>query len=174
MTPSSPDEAVALLQALGAPPHLLRHVALVGEAAEQLLLALRAHGISVDETFVRVGVALHDVGKIQHPAEMTAPGSQHEPTGEQMLLAAGASPEVARVCLSHARWSQMPVSLEERVVALADKLWKGVRVPELEGGVIEDGARRSQQAYWPLFMALDSTFEQIADQGADRLRRSVG
>jgi predicted hydrolase (HD superfamily) len=173
MTPSSRAEAKALLQSLGAPRHLLRHVDLVGEAADQILVELRASNIKVNEQFILVGVALHDVGKIKHPSEMTAPGSNHEPTGEEMLLAAGASPEIARVSLSHARWSQMPVSLEELIVALADKLWKGVRVPELENMVISECANRSKQDYWQLFVGLDSSFEQIADHGSDRLGRSV-
>lgn len=173
MTPGSRSEAKVLLQSLGAPRHLLQHVDLVGEAADQILLALQANKISVNEQFVLVGVALHDVGKIKHPSEMTAPGSNHEPAGEQMLLAAGASPEIARVSLSHARWSQMPVSLEELLVALSDKLWKGVRVPELESMVVDECAKRSHQDYWQLFVSLDSSFEQIADLGPDRLGRSI-
>jgi len=36
---------------------------------------------------------------------------------------------------THARWRHMHVSLEELIVALADKLWKGVRDSELEEGV---------------------------------------
>jgi predicted hydrolase (HD superfamily) len=173
MVPSSRAEAKALLRSLGAPDHLLRHVDLVGEAADQILAELQANSIKVNEQFIQIGVALHDVGKIEHPSEMTAPGNNHEPTGEQMLLAAGASPEIARVSMSHARWSQMPVSLEELIVALADKLWKGVRVPELESMVITECASRSKRDYWQLFVGLDSSFEQIADHGSDRLARSV-
>jgi hypothetical protein len=173
MTPGSRDEAKCLLQSLGAPRHLLQHVDLVGEAADLLLLALRANQIEVNEQFVLVGVVIHDVGKIVHPAEMTAPGNSHEPTGEQMLLAAGAPAEIARVCLSHARWSQMPATLEELIIALADKLWKGVRVSELENMVITECATRSNKDYWQLFVGLDSSFERIADRGPDRLRRSV-
>lgn len=173
MTPGTRDEAKCLLQSLGAPRHLLQHVELVGEAADQLLLELRVNRIEVNEQFVLVGVVIHDVGKIAHPAELTAPGNSHEPTGEQMLLAAGVSPEIARVSLSHARWSQMSATLEELIIALADKLWKGVRISELENMVIAGCATRSKKDYWQLFVGLDSSFEQIADQGSDRLRRSV-
>lgn len=174
MTPGSRDEAISLLRSLGAPHHLLQHVDLVGEAADQLLVALLANQIAVNEQFILVGVVIHDIGKIAHPAEMVAAGNSHEPTGEQMLLAAGASPEIARVSLSHARWSQMPATLEELIIALADKLWKGVRIGELEHRVISECATRSGTDYWQLFVALDSSFERIADQGPDRLRRSVG
>ncbi len=172
MTPGSPEEAKSLLHSLGAPQHLLKHVELVGEAANQILFELRANKVEVDEQFILVGLVIHDVGKIAYPSEMTAPGSRHEPRGVEMLLAAGASPEVARVSLSHARWSTMPVTLEELIIALADKLWKGVRISELENMVITECAARSRNDYWQLYVVLDSSFERIADQGPDRLQHN--
>ena len=167
------DDAIVLLKRLGAPSHLLRHVELVGEAADLLLSELRAARISVSEDFVRVGVVLHDVGKIHHPQEMSQPGSLHEPEGEKMLLEAGAPPDVARVCLSHARWGSMECSLEELLIALSDKLWKGVRRADLEEAVIRNSGERSGRDYWDLFVSMDSCFERIADEGAARLVRST-
>jgi hypothetical protein len=136
LTPSSVETARQLLVDLDAPPRLLRHVELVGEAAELLLAKLALLGAPLRTDLVRVGVVLHDVGKIVHPAELSGGGAEHEPAGEALLLKRGVSPELARICVSHARWRRMPVSLEELVVALADKLWKGVRDSELEERVI--------------------------------------
>lgn len=172
MFPTSPADARSLLANLGAPAHLLRHVELVGEAADLLIACFRENGVSVDEGFVRVGVVLHDVGKIQHPEELTGAGDQHEPAGERMLLAAGVTPAVARVCLSHARWRTMPVELEDLVIALADKLWKGVRAPDLEESVLREAAVRSGRVFWDLFVPFDSCFERIAEGGHARLERS--
>ncbi len=124
-------------------------------------------------TLVRVGVVLHDAGKVAHPSELAEPGSEHEPTGEALLLAKRVSPAVARICLSHARWSTMPVSMEELVVALADKLWKGVRKNDLEERVIDMVAAALGKQRWDVFIDLDTTFEEIAAGAVQRLERSV-
>jgi hypothetical protein len=145
---------------------------LVGEAAELILAALSELGLEIQADLVRVGVALHDSGKILHPDELDRAGGEHEPSGEALLLQHGVSPEVARICLSHARWEAMTVSLEELLVALADKLWKGVRKPELEERVISEIAVRLAKDRWSLFIELDSVFESIAAEGTDRLERS--
>ena len=172
MFPASPADARSLLANLGAPEHLLRHVELVGEAADLLITCFGENRVSLDDGFVRVGVVLHDAGKIEHPQELAGPGDDHEPAGERMLLAAGVTPAVARVCLSHARWRAMAVELEDLVIALADKLWKGVRAPELEERVLREATVRSGRAFWDLFVPFDSCFEKIAEGGHARLERS--
>lgn len=121
--------------------------------------------------FVRVGVVLHDAGKVLHPAELDPPGETHEPAGEALLLQHGVSPEVARVCVSHARWQSMSVSFEEVVIALADKLWKGVRHRALEEQVIDAAAERLGTERWDVFVRLDSAFEHIASLGCNAGRR---
>lgn len=172
-SPASIAEARALLVELGAPQRLLRHGELVGEAAELLLVRLRRLGVPVNEDLVRLGVVLHDAGKIVHPGEFDRSGVEHEPAGEALLLARGVSPELARTCLSHARWDSMPVSLDELLVALADKLWKGARRPDLEQRVIDGVAHALGKQRWDLFVELDTLFEEIAAGGSRRLERSA-
>jgi hypothetical protein len=172
LRPNDPDAARALLVGLGAPPHLLRHVELVGEAADLLLSGVEPLGLSLDASFVRVGVVLHDVGKTLHPEELERSGADHEPAGEALLLRHGVSPEIARVCVSHARWTDLVVSLEELLIALADKLWKGVRVPSLEERVVQRVAASLSRDVWDVFIQLDDLFERIARDGTDRLERS--
>jgi hypothetical protein len=67
----------------------------------------------------------------------------------------------------------MDVSLEELVVALADKLWKGVRHPGLEKLVIDAASQHRGVDSWELFVELDSIFERVAAEGDARLRRSI-
>ena len=62
--------------------------------------------------------------------------------------------------------------LEKLLVALADKLWKGVRVADLETRVIDALATRAGEDRWSLFVPLDDAFEQIAAGGIERLQRS--
>lgn len=171
--PMTPATALQLLRDLGAPTRLLRHVELVGEAADALLAELTALGVVVDGDFVRAGVILHDVGKIVHGHELTAPGALHESAGEALLLARGVPPELARVCRSHAQWATMGAGFEELVIALADALWKGARRPALEERVIAEAAARRGVTRWELFVALDSVFEAIAADGDARLARSA-
>ncbi|MDX2243578.1 MAG: HD domain-containing protein [Leptolyngbyaceae cyanobacterium bins.302] len=165
-------EAYQLLQELGAPPKLLLHVKLVGEAAELLISKLRELSVQFNEGFVRLGIALHDAGKILHPEELTARGNNHEADGETLLIAHGISPELARCCRSHNQWQVMECSFEEICVALADNLWKGKRNSQLEEIFIQMLAARCNKDYWELFVEIDSCFEVIASDGDLRLLRS--
>ncbi len=168
------DDALGLLDTLAAPAHLKRHVTLVAEAAAELLALCQRLDVAIDAEFVRIGVAIHDIGKIEHQREMHQSGSEHEVHGEALLLELGVAPEIARCCLSHARWESMECSLEELLIALADKLWKGKRVEALEMRVIEEISQLLKKDTWDLFTLIDSAFEAIAADGYDRLQASRG
>jgi hypothetical protein len=169
----SVDEARSILAKLGAPPRLVRHTVLVGEAADPVLDAMTKLGAPVNAHFVRLGVVFHDAGKIEHASELAGPGREHEPAGEALLLSADVDAAVARCCVSHARWADMEVSFEELVVALADTLWKGKRNEVLEKRVVEGAAAPMGRPFWDLFLPLDTCFEDIATEGPGRLARSV-
>lgn len=168
----SRHDAYQLLASLGAPDRLLLHVRLVGEAAAKLMEAYNQLDMQYDARLIEVGVAIHDAGKIQHPAELDAPGSRHEAEGQALLLAHGVDPKVARCCVSHAAWQAADVSFEERSVALADKLWKGKREEALELSIIDEIASRLRVERWDVYTQLDTVFEDIAADGAERLARS--
>ncbi len=61
---NSPDESIRLLNRLGAPVRLIKHLELVGEAGEQVISKLEELGVQFDKSFVQVGIAIHDAGKI--------------------------------------------------------------------------------------------------------------
>jgi hypothetical protein len=169
----STEDAYELLISLGAPKRLIIHLQLVGEAAEELLEEMRLLGVEVEEDIVRLGVAVHDAGKIIYPNELEVEGSEHEAAGEKLLLKAGVQPSIARCCLSHARHDHMDLSLEELLVALSDKLWKGKRVSPLELRIVDRIAEIKQIGRWDIFSELDDCFEQIAVKGDQRLARSA-
>ncbi len=75
-------------------------------------------------------------------------------------------------CQCQARRDEVDASLEELVIALADKLWKGVRVPALEELVIDRAAAVADRDKWDLFIPLDAAFETIAASGDEQLARS--
>ena len=64
MTVRDVTAALGLLERLGAPHRLVRHHALVAEAAQQILDDLGDLARGVDRELVLVGAALHDAGKI--------------------------------------------------------------------------------------------------------------
>lgn len=167
-----PDDALSLLACLNAPPRLLQHASLVAETLDEILSGLSEYREFVNIKWTRVGALLHDVGKVLYPEELRQGGSQHEAAGEALLLAVGAEAALAHVCVTHARWDGADVSLEERLVALADHLWKGKRDALLERKVVEQLAARKGADVWALFIPMDDLFEHIASGADERLARS--
>jgi hypothetical protein len=169
------EDAIALLRSLSAPPQLVQHHRLVVEAASELLQGLQQlfPRFTFNSKLVLLGTALHDAGKILHQNEITGGGNRHEHDGETMLLSLGVSPEIAKFCRTHARWSSQDAAVEDLLVALADTLWKGSRKEKLEAGVIAAIAQRTGKDFWDIFIPADSLFEEIADRGSERLSRSV-
>ena len=167
------QDALALLESLGALDRLVRHAELVGQAADQLLLEFQRLGVVCESRVVELGAALHDAGKILHPLELAEPGSKHEEAGQTFLLVNGVPPEIAKCCVSHAAWDLPDVTLEEKTVALADKLWKGKREADLELSVIDEISIQLGVSRWEIFEKIDTAFEEIAARGTERVQRST-
>ncbi len=168
------QDAIELLKLINAPLRLLMHHKLVVEAAQKLVKEIQSRfNLKFDANLVLIGAALHDCGKVVYPQEMTGSGNQHESTGEQMLLSKGISPEIARFCRTHAQWAETDITLEDLLVALADKLWKGCRDEALESKVINYITQESNLPTWKVFVEADLVFETIALEGPNRLIRSA-
>jgi HD domain-containing protein len=166
---TSPQDALDLLRSLGAVPWLVRHHELVIEAAGLLVAGLS--GVRFDRGAVLIGAALHDAGKIVEPEEMSAPGHRHEQAGQDLLISHGVPAELARFCVTHAAWEGG--TLEDQLVALADKVWKGKRDETLERHVVDQIAAVTGDDRWEVFSRVDSLCEAIAADGDERLARST-
>jgi hypothetical protein len=155
MTPRPlPPDALRLLTLASAPALLIRHLALVHDVACDLLDGLAAHGLlpaTVDADAVRMGAALHDIGKTLHPAELTHPGALHEAAGESLLQELQLPPHLARFARTHAA----PLDLEDLLVAWADKLWRGKRDAALEDTLLTALSTALATPAWQLWLDLD-------------------
>ncbi|WP_199484935.1 HD domain-containing protein [Actinomadura craniellae] len=163
-----PDRAAELLASVGAPPRLVAHLRLVHDVAHRLTgrLAAAWPALEFDRAAVLFGAATHDIGKALHPAELSGPGAEHEPAGHRLLLERGVPEELARFARDHAAWDAPGATVEDLLVSLADKVWKGKRVEALEMLLVERLAAVGGQEPWAAFMTLDDILADLA-AGAD-------
>jgi hypothetical protein len=166
-----PVEVAELLTALHAPARLAAHLRAVHDVAWQLtdMLAERHPALTFDRTAVRFGAAVHDIGKVVHVDELTGPGSQHESTGERLLAEHGVPPRLARFARTHASWTAPDTTVEDHLVSLADKIWKGKRVADLEDLVITQLAASCGVERWQAFADLDDILDHLAADAGERL-----
>ena len=175
--PPLPPAAQDLCQQLNAPPRLVVHLQLVHEAAEKLIDGLIKvfPGITLDEPAILFGAATHDLGKTMHPEELEASGEKHQENGPALLISKGVDPRLARFALTHGRWDDT-MSVEDFVVALADNVWNGRRLPDLEAILAKTIAGQTGVPEWQVFSRLDEILGEIAEGADERLayQRSFG
>lgn len=171
-----PAAASALLRTLAAPPRLAAHLRLVHDVAYDLAdwLAGYCPGLPFDRGAVLLGAATHDIGKVLHTAELGGPGSAHEAAGRELLLAHGFSEGEARFAATHAAWSVSGTTVEELLVSLADKVWKGKRVRDLEDLLVGRLAEAGGAEAWQVFLDLDEALGGIAEGAHARLEFQAG
>jgi hypothetical protein len=125
--------------------------------------------VRFDRDAMLVGAATHDIGKTVQLAELSGPGSEHEGAGQQLLLAHGISPSLARFAATHAAWTRRDIQIEDLLVSLADKVWKNKRVSDLEDLVVTRLAAESGRSAWEEFLAFDDLLTSIGQQADQRL-----
>ncbi len=151
---------------------MLTHIKLVGEALEEIIGLLTEYNLPIDCNFARLGVVLHDAGKIVHSQEFSESGNKHESEGNKLLLENGVTPELAQCCISHAQHDGNECSIEELLVALSDTIWKGTRVEKLKLKIIDKIAALMGKKRWDIFLELDDCFESVASSVGKRLERN--
>ncbi len=165
-----PAEAQRLCHELKAPARLVAHLRLVHDVACQFVAGLKEQfpAMEFDGDAVCFGAATHDLGKVLHADELTGPGKLHEEDGPGLLEAHGIRPELARFARTHGAWNDESL-LEDLLVSLADAVWKGQRIEDLEELVVRRIAKQTGQEEWNVFSALDLLLTEIASLGQARL-----
>jgi len=167
-----PTDVLDLLSSGQARPRLVAHLTLVHDAgvriAQQLARAWPA--LPVDRKVMTFGMAIHDIGKVLHPEELSAPGRRHEADGEAWLIERGVPAEHARFARTHGAWEAVAeLGLEDLVVILADTCWKGQRARTVEDAVVARIASVTGAPVWQVFMKLDEIVAQVASDADARL-----
>lgn len=170
----NPEDIYSFFKSKQAPERLIKHHQLVVEAATEIIAGLKDNfpSLNCDYQQVLLGAAIHDAGKIIFTDEITSPGNRHELEGEKYLIELGVSANLARFCRTHANWDDSSNALEDLLVTLADTLWKGCRLEQLEQIVVSRISCSIRQDFWNTFIVADALFEAIGDRGTDRLNRS--
>lgn len=126
--------------------------------------------VSFSREDVLFGASIHDLRKVIERSELNRSGTQHEHLGIEILRSMGVSDDRARFAYSHGNWDSMPsVSLEDLLVALADKCWKGKRVDKLESKIAALLSAASQKPEWACFAELDDIVEELTKDADARL-----
>jgi len=167
-----PEETVNLLRQVAAPPRLVAHLILVHDVAAILVERMTAAfpEVTFSREEVLFGASIHDFGKVIDRAELNRSGTQHEQRGIELLRSMGISGDRARFAYTHGNWNRMPrVSLEDLLVALADKCWKGKRVDELESKIAALLSVASAKPEWACFAELDEIIQELTNDADARL-----
>ncbi len=166
------DEVAHLLDALDAPSRLRAHLMLVHDVARTLMAQMNRTwpGLDYDHHAVALGAAVHDVGKVVYPDELSQPGHAHEAAGEALLIERGFPREIARFARTHGQWqAEATLTLEDLLVAVADALWRGTRELELEDALCQRIAAQTGEGHWQAFARLDGIASEIAADADARL-----
>ena len=146
-------EINSVFQNFTVPQRLYAHLMIVHDVANKLLEEInRTWGyLNIDKNLVLFGAATHDIGKIIYTTELSEAGYKHEQAGLQLLLSLGISEEKSKFAASHSSWSANS-TLEELLVSLADKIWKGNRVQDLEYLLKQKMNAGRLSVYWILLL----------------------
>jgi hypothetical protein len=171
-----PTDIGDLLVSVRAPARLAAHLRAVHDVAWQLTEQMEAcfPTLVFDRAAVLYGAATHDIGKVEHPSELTGPGHQHEPAGYHLLVAYGVPARLARFARTHAGWTDPDTTIDDHLVSLADKIWKAKRVPDLEDLVTVHLAATCGIERWLAFARLDEVLDGLAAGADHRLAYQAG
>lgn len=166
-----PNRLTELLEKLNSPERLRRHLRIVYSTASELITRFKQEWptISLNEELILFGAGTHDIGKTEIKAELFESGKEHEKTGQRILMEFGYSKEESRFTITHGNWKEDDLRLEDLIVSLADKIWKGKRIEELEEKIGHALSLELEIDYWEIYRLLDQILEQVSDGADERL-----
>jgi len=135
------DEAILLLEKIGCSNRVIRHCEAVAKLALGLAEKCASNGLRVDKELTNIGALLHDIGRSK------THGVHHVAVGAEIARSLNMHPSVVAIIERHVGggitadeaselgWeskSYMPETIEEKIVAYADKLIQDAEVVPIE------------------------------------------
>lgn len=170
------ERAVMALYEAGCPPNVIKHSLAVAELAAEISRAIERNGVELDSDLIEAGALLHDIGRCR------THGIDHAVVGASIVRGMGFPEAVARIVEVHIgagipaeeaeelglpKGDYVPSTLEEKIVAYADKLIEGDhRIAP------EEFARRFSQALGPRHPAISRFWRLHGEISALRDQRA--
>lgn len=169
--PELPDHISELLSKLDAPDRLKKHLQLVHAVTNELLSHIQQKWpeMTLDKELVLFGASTHDIGKSKVQSELFESGKKHEAIGHEMLLTLGFSEEQSRFAFTHGNWEEENLPLEDLLVSLSDKIWKGKRIDLLEEKVTQKISEKTETEFWEVYGSLDEIVSRVCVESDQRL-----
>ncbi len=165
-----PNRIIELLEKLNCPERLRRHLQIVYSTANELINQIKSEWptINLDEELILFGAGTHDIGKSEVKEELYEKGKKHELKGKFILENLGFTKEESRFALTHGNWQDDSLTIEDLLVCLSDKIWKGKRIERLEEKVGKAISDNLNIDYWEIYLKLDNILVNFSDK-ADNL-----
>ena len=166
-----PNRIVELLDQLKAPSRLVRHLQLVHAMAFDVLTLLKNEWpeLEINHPLVLFGAATHDIGKVRFQKELYEGGKYHELEGQRILKEHGFEDTEARFALTHGNWKMDNLELEDLLVCLSDKVWKGKRVEALEERIVSILVLKLNQDFWEVYPKFTSILDKVVTGADERI-----
>ncbi|PXY02564.1 phosphohydrolase [Marinifilum breve] len=161
-----PNRIVELLEEVDSPERLKRHLQIVYSTASELVNQIKQEWPTIvfNEELILFGAGTHDIGKSLITKELYEKGRKHELKGKYLLQNHGFKIEEARFAFTHGNWQEENLTIEDLIVSLSDKIWKGKRIAELEekvGKIISDNLNID---YWEVYVKLDEILVKLSNK----------
>jgi len=165
------NEVNNLLEHFDAPQRLFRHLTIVNSTAFYIIEQLKSEwpNLPLNEKEILFGASTHDIGKVKITSELYEKGKKHEEEGFKILKEFGFRDKESRFTITHGNWNTSNLHIEDLLVCLSDKIWKGKRINELEELITTNISELTKTDFWEVSVKLELILEKIAIGSDDRI-----
>jgi len=166
-----PKEIKKILNQFDTPQRLIKHLTLVNSTAFLIIEELKNEwsNLLLNEKEILFGASTHDIGKVLVTDELYKKGKKHELEGFKILKELGYEDQESRFTVTHGNWRNPNLKIEDLIVCLSDKIWKGKRVNELEEQITNKISKLTKTDFWDVSMKLELILEKITIGSDDRI-----